>query len=521
MSTGAAEAASVGGASAATHRVPRETSSPVSAGSGSPRDRGFLLIIGLLVGGVALLAVGALDLMKPQAAAGLVIGATVGVVSRHWLLHWPRMVAALVLVILFIPIRRYGFIGDLPFQLEPYRVFMAILIGAWLSGVLIERSITLRRSVFDKPVIGIFIVTLASIVMNPARVGETGGYVAKAMMFLISFLLVYAIIVSVIRERSQIDMLIRLFCIGGVVLGLTAILEARGIGNPFDHLQGWIPGLSLQELPDVPARNGRARAYASAQHPISLSALLAMIIPLMIYMARRTGHARWMWLIAFPLAGIAATSSRTGILMVCVVIAVFAWLRPKQARRFSPLLIPGLVLVQLTMPGTLGSLYKSFFPESGLIAEQANAQVGSGRVASFGPAISEWSETPLFGQGYGTRVTDEGPDQNAFILDDQWLSTLLDSGLLGALAWAWLFGTVVVKLGLAARRDDTDDGWLMASLSAAIAAFAVGMVTFDAFSFIQVTFVAFALIGIGAVVYRMSGHEDGTAVTETRETGAA
>ena len=40
----------------------------------------------------------------------------------------------------------------------------------------------------------------------------------------------------------------------------------------------------------------------------------------------------------------------------------------------------------------------------------------------------------------------------------------------------------------------------MAALAASLAAFAVGMLTFDAFSFIQVTFLAFILLGLGGVM---------------------
>ena len=41
---------------------------------------------------------------------------------------------------------------------------------------------------------------------------------------------------------------------------------------------------------------------------------------------------------------------------------------------------------------------------------------------------------------------------------------------------------------------------LLASLAAGITAFAVGMFTYDAFSFIQVTFLLFIYVGIGAAL---------------------
>jgi hypothetical protein len=57
---------------------------------------------------------------------------------------------------------------------------------------------------------------------------------------------------------------------------------------------------------------------------------------------------------------------------------------------------------------------------------------------------------------------------------------------------------VVRRFGKEAKRDDSARGWLLAAVAASTAAFAVGMLTYDAFSFIQVTFLLFIMVGIGA-----------------------
>ena len=63
---------------------------------------------------------------------------------------------------------------------------------------------------------------------------------------------------------------------------------------------------------------------------------------------------------------------------------------------------------------------------------------------------SEWSEDPLLGRGYGTRVIGApGPDGQ--ILDDQWLVTLLETGIAGAVGWLWLFVSCVTRFGRGAR----------------------------------------------------------------------
>jgi len=185
--------------------------------------------------------------------------------------------------------------------------------------------------------------------------------------------------------------------------------------------------------------------------------------------------------------------------MLLVVGLVFLWLRPGATKRLWPFLLPALIVVHFALPGTIGGLKASFFPEGGLIANQSQSvgSRGQGRVADLGPALVEWSQNPLLGQGYGSRVVD-GDNPNAQILDNQWLGSLLETGLLGILGIAWLFWRSVRLLGRAAKRNDSPDGSLFVALAASIAAFALGMLTFDAFAFIQVTLFLYILLAFAA-----------------------
>ena len=109
----------------------------------------------------------------------------------------------------------------------------------------------------------------------------------------------------------------------------------------------------------------------------------------------------------------------------------------------------------------------------------------------------------MFGQGAGTRVNDfQDPKFNAPITDDQWLASLLELGVVGVVALIWFFTASIRRLGRLARRDDSDDGWLLAALASALAAYAIGMLTFDAFNFVQVTMLAFLLAALGVVLLR-------------------
>jgi O-antigen ligase len=217
---------------------------------------------------------------------------------------------------------------------------------------------------------------------------------------------------------------------------------------------------------------------------------------------------RLVWLGAASLFCIAtfATVSRTGVLSLVVVGLVYLILRPRETSRFWPLLLPLVLAIKIAMPGVLGTFYHGFFPEGGLIAEQADGSVGSSRVASFEPALDEISLRPLLGLGYGTRIP-SGPGQNSFILDDQWLATAMEVGLLGFAAWVWLFVRFLRKMFRSARRERGDRGWLFTSIAASTTGFAVGMVTYDAFSFIQVTFGLFVVLALGSAASALADHD--------------
>src|SRR3954447_14412241 len=78
------------------------------------------------------------------AAASLLGVVTFLTLARPVVIRWRSLLGALVLVILFIPMRRYALPGSLPFQLEPSRVCVAGLVLAWLAGLLVVRRIHFR-----------------------------------------------------------------------------------------------------------------------------------------------------------------------------------------------------------------------------------------------------------------------------------------------------------------------------------------------------------------------------------------
>jgi hypothetical protein len=465
-----------------------------------------LLFASLILGSLAILS-GAVLLHHSLQLAVLTVGiATITAVAGLETIGWPRLVVGLILIILFIPIRRYSLPANLPFQLEPYRLFVALLVLGWAASLLVDPRTKFRRTGLEAPVALIVIGMLASIVSNASRVANVSETVNKSLMFFLSFLLVLWLIASVIRRLDEVELLVKTLVLGGAVVAVFAVIEARTGFNVFNHLSRVIPflnGGTIEGPEFIRFGTGKLRVFGSAEHPIALSAALAMLVPLAIYLARRYDQRRWAACAVALVAACASTVSRTGIVMLVVMAVVFLWLRPRETRRLWPAILPALVVVHFALPGTLGSIKHSFMPTGGLVAEQQSqaGQSGSGRLADLGSGLQEWKLEPLFGQGYATRVVDvRSTEAQNNIVDNQWLGTLLELGAIGFVGWLWFFGRAIRRFGGEAKRDYSDRGWLLVSITAAVAAYAVGMFTYDAFSFIQVTFLMFILVALGTAL---------------------
>jgi len=480
---------------------------PAASSGDDVSRRQRLFLWGLVAVGVVLLLTAA---ARVQAMPLLALATTslVVVAWQRYLLAWQALLGYVIVVILFVPIRRFVINSGLPIQLEPYRILVACVLLVWLAALLVDPKVRWRRVGVEPPIVLYMVAIAGSLALNLPRVvgqGLTPEVVKKLWLFA-SFILIVFFVASALRSRRDVDRVLMLIVGGGAIVAFCSIIEWRTHFNPFNHLDRFIPLFR----PDPTAigslsRGSAVRTTASAEHPIALGAMLVMLLPLSIYLFRRRGERIWLAAAATLTMGALATGSRTAAVMLLVELLIFFWLKRSETIRLLPLLVPLAVVVQVAMPGTLGTFRAILFPENGLVAEQSYAQgTGAGRVADLGPSLKEWSRTPIFGQGFGTRLTSPNDKtQNARILDDEWLGQLLELGAVGFLALIWLYVRTVRRLGQLAKRDASADGWLAAALAAAIGSYALGMLTFDAFAFTQVTFLAFVLIGIAGVAVHL------------------
>jgi hypothetical protein len=488
----------------------------------APPRRGIPLTL-VSVGIVALVA--GVSAGPEQAAVGALVLLVACLVAlrdiRTPVFTWQNALIALFLFVWFVPIRLYTLSVSLPFNLEPYRAILLVLLFAWAVGLMAHRA-RVDAAGHGKALAAVALVSLASFLVNIGELDSVEG--VKSLSFMLSYVAVFLLITSMVESVAQAERLISWIVGGAVVVAVAALYEGMTEYNVFNHLDSWIPALDQLPREVTELRGGRLRVLASSQHPIALGCALTMTVPLAVFLARHAGTRAWsrIWTCAaFVIAaGAFATISRTTVLMAVTMFALLLYLRGRSVLRYWPIVVVLGAVVHLAAPGAIGGLYKSLLPEEGVVADLSGraGQAGSGRLADLGPAGDLWLEKPVLGHGLGTEelvlddpeVISAGQVPPEIIFDNQYLNTLVTLGTLGILATAWFTWGAAAKIVGAARRTTGKSGDLMVACGLSSAAFAAGMVFFDAFSFVQGTllFVVIAAVGLRvAAVCRQEAEE--------------
>lgn len=278
----------------------------------------------------------------------------------------------------------------------------------------------------------------------------------------------------------------RMVLAGGAIatLGIVQFLTGR---SWIDEIS--VPGLSVNAaLSDLANRAGFNRPAGTANHPIEFGAVITMLLPLAITLARTDlsrGLVRKWYPVAVMSLAIPISISRSALVSAVTGVLVLAIAWPSSTRRAALAWVATLVfLVALAIPGMLGTLLNLFTAIGGDSSAQS-------RTGSYAIAFQFIERAPVFGRGFGTFL----PAYR--ILDNQYLLLLIEVGLVGLVAVLTLIATGVV-CGQRARSRSRDEPsrQLAQALTAAIGAAACGLAVYDGFSFPMASGLFFLVLGV-------------------------
>lgn len=467
----------------------------------------------VIVGTVLVIAaaVAAIAFLPPVVAGGVTLVVALVYLARRIVFSWVGWLGILVAVVMFIPVRRYALPIPLPFQLEPYRLVIVLMIGAMAAALLLDRNRKWQPVAFGWP-IGIFFVSLiVSIPTNATSLVDQGlaslsvGAIVNWVLMLSVFYLTRQILTS---ERIVFGLLTGLvWC--GTVVAFFALVERATRVNIFWRLDSFLP-LNVIATEDESFRAGGFRSYASSQHPIALSVMFCLLIAIAIYLAaygawpRNPMSRRIVYALAILVlvGGVLAAVSRTAIVVLAVMFLLTLILRPWLGITLFALGVPAVAIGTAVVPKVFDTLIGSFFNVDSLIASQYTSpgSRGAGRLADLGPSLAQAVTSPFFGTGLGSRIV-TGENQNAYILDNQVLGTLLETGAVGVLGLAVLILVPIVMMlvwAFTTAAHAPRYAFLAFALVIAGAGYATALFFYDAFGFYQTFFVYSMLLAVGA-----------------------
>jgi polysaccharide biosynthesis protein PslJ len=261
-----------------------------------------------------------------------------------------------------------------------------------------------------------------------------------------------------------------------------------------------IPGLSVhQQVTDLMSINGLPRAIATTGQPLELAAVLLIALPLALHQARFAPPVlrlrRWAQVAAIA-AALPTTVSRSAILGLLVIGLVLlpSWMKRDRGRVYG-LALGAVILGWLADPSVLSSF-------GGLLGDVGTGtdQSITSRTSAYSSAVPYVSQHPWLGSGFQTFFP-----QTYFFIDNQYLTSLIETGVVGLLALVGLFltGWLAARSARRAVGDDrTRD--LLQCLAASVAAAAVVFSAFDVLSFVIAPGLTFLVLGCVGAAWRLA-----------------
>ena len=335
----------------------------------------------------------------------------------------------------------------------------------------------------------------AKVVAARAKVAAEQNGADRGLIVLAGWVGVLALAADGIDQADRLRTLLRrIVMLATAMAALGAIEFCTGV-----DLTKYIvlPGLSVhQQVTDLVSRNGLVRVTATTGQPLEFNAVLAMSLPIALHQARFAPAAlrvrRWLQ-VALITAAVPMTGSRSaffGLAVICIVLFP-TWHRRDRLRAcLAGLAAPALAW--LVKP-SLVSNFTALFGQLG--ADRSSLS----RADAYSEAVPYIAAHPWLGQGFQTFFP-----QTYFFVDNQYVTSLLETGVLGLLALVVCFATgwFTARSARAAAADArTRD--LGQCLAASIAVGAVCFASFDALSFSIAAGLFFLLLGCVGAAWRL------------------
>ena len=325
----------------------------------------------------------------------------------------------------------------------------------------------------------------------------------RGLIAVMSWIGVALVLSDGLRTWGEFDRVVTVVVWFAAAISLVGIIQFVTGSNLAEHIR--LPGLVQTAPLSSVERSGFSRVQATATHPIEFGVALAALLPLALHQSLERARG---WYDHVPVAALALavpmSVSRSGILVLGAVFVVlfFGWSGNRRA--WSLVVAPMAILaMRAVFPGLVGTI-RSLFTSA--VTDPSVA----GRTSDYGVIMDIYVDHPWLGRGQSTFMP-------AYYrtLDNQFVMSLVELGLLGLLAVLWvLIATVYTARYVRRHSPDPVRQHLGLCLVAGIVGIYLSYATFDAFSFPLAAGTTFLLIGLAGAAWRLTRQDEATMSAE-------
>ena len=377
----------------------------------------------------------------------------------------------------------------------PATIFGLLMLLLWILGLV--TNVRLKLGLVSMHwVVGVYVLAMllafVNGMMRPLH-GDEASSSVRALISLASGAGVILFATDSMRTKPQLSALINSAVIGGTALATMGIIQFFTDINFVGLLH--LPGLTANSaVTGLYKRSGFTRVSATAIHSIEFSAVIGTILPLAAQRAiTATWRTWWQWIpVTLMVIALPFTVARSGAISLVVgIVFLFMFATSRQRRWLAAALVLGALAFRSALPGLIGTI-RSLFAGAG----EDNSI--SGRLEDLRAVAVFFFDSPWIGRGFSTFI----PSVYR-MLDNQFLATLLEAGIIGALALALLFVVPLVTSMVSARhRANRFDRTQSRAIAAGIGTSAILSVTFDSFGFPMAFGMLCLILGIAGALVR-------------------
>jgi hypothetical protein len=419
--------------------------------------------------------------------------------------HAVRLLQAFAITLVVIP-------GDIvlkPVGADGYPAALIayLLFIVWFAGTMLgEHHPLAYRYPARITLILLWIVSLASYaLMNHALL--SGTQVASANRWFMQLLGISAVIFVAaegLRTLEDVRRVLRALIWAGAACGVVAGLQFKGHVDLTTYLK--IPGFTTNAAASIDAlivaRGAQSRVPGTGIDPIEMGVAMSMLLALAIYMMMHDkDRPQWQRVVPVLLIGVAVTASvsRSAVIAVLVAVGGLILSFPPTRRLKGLAAFPiALGVIAMAAPGLLGTLANFF------VSASSDPSV-THRTNNYPYVLQLVKQNPWFGQGGGTYE----PAFNTNVLDNQYLTMVIELGLLGLAAFIfYLLWPALCAFAIRRHTANPELRDLCAALGAAELAAVATSATFDSLSFPMFYSIQALIVGLISAVWQIIKREE-------------